>query len=250
MSKSGVQEWANHSINLQYTCEYGCRYCYARKLNNRFKFTPKEPVIKHYNGVVMFPTMHDITLSNFDKVSDTIEKLLEFDNKILIVSKMSLNIAQKFVERFMFHPKKLNIEFRITITLAGDSEFRINVRKYFESKAPDSCDRFEAVNLLLRQYFNASISCEPLLSNFSHILSAISSFAGGYMPALKSVWIGCLTNYKLNPNISEEKEVIELYKTLPEIYEEYKQYDFIKFKDSFFKAMDREIKRRKNGGSK
>jgi DNA repair photolyase len=242
MSKSGVQEWAKHSINLQYTCEYNCRYCYAKKMNKRFNFKVKEPIIKKYNGVIMFPTMHDITLSNFDKVSDTIEKLLEFDNKILIVSKMDSEVARAFAEKFVFHPKKLNLEFRITIT--SDRE---HIKDYFENKAPTDDSRWISEKILTVNDFNVSLSIEPLL----HIGAiAEATYIANDFKKLKSIWVGCLTNYKLNPDIPEEKAVIDLYKTLPEIYEEYRKYDFIKFKDSFFKAMDREIKRRKIGGSK
>jgi len=206
-------------------------------MNKRFNFKVKEPIIKKYNGIIMFPTMHDITLSNFDKVADTIEKLLEFDNNILIVSKMDWIIANKFFQRFNTNSKKENLEFRITMT--SDSVY---IQKYFEKFAPSREYRINSMRLLANG-FNCSVSVEPMLDK--RILEQLVKHASPL-----TIWIGCLTNYKLNPSIYEEKEVIELYKTLPEIYEEYKQYDFIKFKDSFFKAMDREIKRRKNGGSK
>jgi DNA repair photolyase len=184
----------------------------------------------------MFPTMHDITVENFDKCAETIEKLLECDNKILIVSKMDSGIAQKFVERYVFHPKKLNIEFRITIT--SDRE---NITDYFEKKAPIDNSRWIAERMLSFNDFNVSISIEPIL----HIGAlAEATYIANDFKKIKSVWVGCLTNYKLNPEIPEEKAVIDLYKTLPEIYEEYRKYDFIKFKDSFFKAMNRELKRR------
>ncbi len=228
--KTGVQEWAQHSLNLQYTCEYGCRYCYARKLNKRFKFQPKEPVIKKYNGVIMFPTMHDITVHNFDKVADTIEKLLEYDNKILIVSKMNRYVAIRFVERFANNPKKINLEFRITLTIFYNN--------YFEPNAPTYIERYAAIDYIC-PHFNFSISLEPLL-NISSLIYIYLTYIG--KSNYKGIWIGCLTNYKLNPKISEEKFVIDLYKNLPEIYAEWKKV--LKFKDSFFKAMNRELKRR------
>lgn len=239
-NKSGVQEWAQHSLNLQYTCEYSCRYCYAKKLNNRFHFKVKEPVIKHYNGIVMFPIMHDITLYNFDKVADTIEKLLEFDNKILIVSKMRLCIANKFFSRFASHDKKNNLEFRITINYLN-----ADVKEYFEALAPALSERISSLRHL-SSFLNTSISIEPLLDN--RVLKEFVSYESWNELVRKitplKIWVGCLTNYKLNPDIPEEKAVIDLYRTLPEIYEKYKEYNSIKFKDSFFKAMNRELKRR------
>lgn len=239
MKKSGVQEWANHSINLEYTCNYACKYCYAKKLNKRFKFIPKEPVIKHYNGVIMFPTMHDINYFNFDKCADTIELLLAADNKILIVSKMSTKIAEKFIEKFKDNNKKENLEFRITINSLGSNLLRL----YYEPFAPNLTSRLTSF-LILKYHFNVSVSIEPLLTidTLEHFTKTVNLlFKHKYQ-----LWVGCLTNYKLNPDIPEEKAVIDLYKTLPEIYEEYKQYDFIKWKDSFFKAMNKEIKRREN----
>ena len=247
-NKTGVQEWAQHSLNLQYTCEYDCRYCYARKLNKRFNFNPKEPVIKHYNGVIMFPTMHDITLNNFDKAAAIIEKLLEYDNKILIVSKMSRLVALRFTDRFKNNSRKINLEFRITLTHSGIPE-KCGIYYYFEKNLPEIAERIDSMKLLLNN-FKCSISIEPLLD-----LIVLSDFIEARLKhrnlviKIENIWVGCLTNYKLNPNIPEEKTVIELYKTLPEFYEEYKKYDFIKWKDSFFKAMNRELKRRHNGNN-
>ena len=39
MNKTNI-EWADYTWNPVYGCERGCKYCYAEKLNKRFKITP------------------------------------------------------------------------------------------------------------------------------------------------------------------------------------------------------------------
>lgn len=48
MQKSKI-EWCNHTINPIIGCKGGCSYCYAKKMNNRFKWVKKweEPEVKY-----------------------------------------------------------------------------------------------------------------------------------------------------------------------------------------------------------
>lgn len=249
--KTGVQEWAQHSFNCVLGCKNNCRYCYAKRIKqSRFKLTrdwKEEQLInkytssqKHYNGIVMFPTAHDINEENYEHFVNHLCDLVGYKNNVLIVSKMDYNIANKFINSMgvdLPHSCKSQIEFRITMTC-----FKEDIKKYWELELPRLSSRYLSI-MSLQQYFKTSISIEPLIDG--NILPYIILNKTMLSIPSSDIWIGCLTNYKLNPNIPEEKAVIELYKTLPEIYEEYKNYDFIKFKDSFFKAMNRELKRRK-----
>ena len=77
----GTREWSQSSYNIQIGCEHGCIYCYARRMNQRF---PKvripdwtQPVIRaaavqkawtKHDGIIMFPTTHDITPANFSDI--------------------------------------------------------------------------------------------------------------------------------------------------------------------------------------
>lgn len=248
--KTGVQEWAQHSFNCVLGCKNNCRYCYAKKIKqSRFKLTrdwEDEQLInkytssqKHYKGIVMFPTAHDINEKNYDHFVNHLCDLVGYENNVLIVSKMDYLIANKFIYSMgvdLPHSCKTQIEFRITIT--ADRE---NVTNYWEPNAPKDSSRWLSVKILSDNNFNVSLSIEPLL-HIGAIAEAV--YIANDFKKIKSIWVGCLTNYKLNPEIPEEKAVIDLYRTLPEIYEEYKKYDFVKFKDSFFKAMNRELKRR------
>lgn len=48
MKKTKI-EWCDSTINPVFGCTYGCEYCYARKLNNRFKW------IEEWNKPQFFP---------------------------------------------------------------------------------------------------------------------------------------------------------------------------------------------------
>lgn len=251
-NKTGVQEWAPNSFNCVLGCSNDCRYCYAKKIKkDRFKLTDdwsKEILLdkmkeaqKFYKGGIMFPTAHDITIQNYEHCIKHLKALLDANNKVLVVSKMSDEVAARFVEDFK--PTE-NLEIRISITHSGIHE-KICIPYHFEGKSPKISERIDSLKLLLN-VFKCSVSVEPLLDLIvlSDFIEARLKYRNNCLN-VKNIWIGCLTNYELNPKIRAEELVIELYKTLPEIYEEYKQYEFIKWKDSFFKAMNRELKRRK-----
>ena len=99
-NKSGVQEWAEKSENIQRGCPNNCLYCYSAYTFNRFKLRKREewgreeltkradmrsyPVCE---GVVMFPSSHDITDFNVEHFIRAARLMLEKGNRLLIVSK-------------------------------------------------------------------------------------------------------------------------------------------------------------------
>ena len=105
-TKTGTREWSDKSFNCVSGCENDCKYCYAKHNNKRFgmhkgkwadevKVDDIKKAQRKYNGIVMFPTTHDITKSNYRHCLGNLITLLEHGNKVLVVSKMSSFIAIK-----------------------------------------------------------------------------------------------------------------------------------------------------------
>ena len=79
--KTGTREWSGSSFNIQLGCKNDCKYCYAKAMaaqSGRKKPEDwaneeinKSAVYKKYgrrsdkNQPIMFPTMHDINLDNW-----------------------------------------------------------------------------------------------------------------------------------------------------------------------------------------
>lgn len=243
-NKTGVQEWAPNSFNCVLGCANNCRYCYAKKIKkDRFKLTDdwsKEILLdkmkeaqKFYKGGIMFPTAHDITIQNYEHCIKHLKALLDANNKVLVVSKMSDEVAARFVEDFK--PTE-NLEIRISMSACVNAEY------YWETNAPEHHYRVDAFQILKLYDFKVSISLEPFLMGWY-----IDEFLRIWRKEAESIWIGCLTNYKFDVKNKEDLYILEDYKpeNLHRIYEQYKNSEKIKFKDSFFKVMNREFKRRK-----
>ena len=228
--KTGVQEWAAKSVNIQYGCENNCVYCYARKMAARFNRIPKlgweHPEIKTarppipVNTSVMFPSTHDITHGNLHLVLSILQKILGRGNKVLIVSKPRLECIQEIYNqcRYCLDFHKELVEFRFTIGTLDDT-----TRVKYEPGAPTIAERYDCIKFLNDHGIEPSISCEPILEEdinggFSIIHSLLQYCK------IKEIWIGSMQYCNLGPKLN--------YRA---IYEYYKENPKIRFKDSFFK---------------
>ncbi len=106
--KSGTGEWADSNVNIQFGCSNCCLYCFAQSMAPRHGSIAVEdwgcPVLrkdklnKGYRkrkGRIMFPSAHDITPSNVEYCSATIQKLTAAGNEVLVVSKPRLNCIKR-----------------------------------------------------------------------------------------------------------------------------------------------------------
>ena len=232
---TGVQEWSNCSISIQYGCFNHCRYCWGEKMAKRFGRVPEKgwefPNLKSKvplprNKKVMCFGTHDIDEHNIKEVIEVIMQLLDRGNQILIVSKPRIKPIQKLVAFFLGYRDR--IEFRFSIGSQNDE-----VLKYWEPNAPGYKERMECIKETSTHGFITSISCEPLLDNIIHMDSTHTHYFGiplieelillnGVYP-IKEIWIGAI-QYMKGPELD--------YKA---IYEGYKSNPRIRFKDSFFK---------------
>lgn len=171
MSKTGVYEWADKSINMQIGCEHDCRYCYARyRAVERYRYCPsneawrnpvanKQKTEKGYRtnyGTVMFPSTHDITPDNVHGCLSVIEKLLKAGNNALIVTKPHFDCIELMCRHLKDYKDK--VLFRFTI---GSMSNR--VLKFWEPGAPNFSERLRCLKWAFSEGFKTSVSCEPYL---------------------------------------------------------------------------------------
>ena len=189
---TGTQEWATNTENLQTGCQHDCRYCYAKSMAIRFKrATPeswREPVrrpsacnkgVGRRRGTTMFPSTHDITPDNVDVCIAHVLKLCRKGNKVLVVSKPSLECTQAMVDGFRDVPRE-QLLFRFTIGSAQD-----DVLSFWEPGAPTFAERMASLELAWGHGYQTSVSCEPMLDE--HIDAVIRQAEPFVTDA---IWIG------------------------------------------------------------
>lgn len=227
-AKTGVQEWAKHSFNFQKGCANGCKYCYARRILHRFEpdvdfDNPTQHLtnaaaallVKTVGGVIMFPTMHDISSDNKRNYEHYLHILLSRNNKVLIVTKGNKEIFEVIDSITTCYPSKLcNIELRVTITSANN-----DILKRFEPNAPSFSERLKLLKYAKGAGFKISISCEPMLDiSVINLLAVARDFdcdiwfglANGFyeegMPKLNDNWVQAIINTAKKHNFIKLKD--------------------------------------------
>ena len=167
---TGTAEWAEVTENICRGCSNNCLYCYAAHNANRFNLRSrdewsreeltKRANISSYparNGVVMFPSSHDITPFNLDAYIRVAKLILEKGNKLLIVSKPRLECIENIL--YAFDRWKDQILFRFTIGTINDE-----VSRFWEPGAPLPGERIACLYMAFDSGFQTSVSIEPMLS--------------------------------------------------------------------------------------
>lgn len=257
MSVFGTYEWAVKNVNIVSGCSHNCKYCYSREMAIRFKRKTSDSwkieeelktngklKIGKVSGRVMFPSSHDITPQNLTLSLNTIKKILENDNDILIVSKPHLVCISRLCDEFQEYKK--NILFRFSIGSSNNT-----VLKFWELDAPLFEERIECLKLAFEQGYKTSISCEPMLdNNISDVINQVTPFV------TDSIWIGkmnfLLRRLKMNGcddplTIKKANELLEwqMDNNIIELFEKYKNHPKIKWKESIKKIVDIEISEQK-----
>ena len=248
-SKTGTREWSDVSVNCCKGCSNSCTYCYAREMALRFKriptgqaweteqINPKALTKKHrkYDGVVMFPTTHDITMGNLSACIDVLYNLLDAGNKVLIVSKPKSQCIQSLCS--VLDIFKDQIEFRFSI---GGTSHDLD---FWEPNAPSFRERLHCLSVVTNFSFKVSISCEPLLSPWGFDV-LLASF--GELP--ETIWIGCANflkqrcKWKLPPDHPKIIELLEWQtpEKIMEIHGKLKDNPRIRWKDSYREVIEKE----------
>ena len=252
-NKTGTREWSERSLNITAGCPHRCRYCYGRfDAVVRYKRMTQEqwdnPVTdqkkvdkdyrKHYDGVTMFPTVHEITSSNLSECMCVLRKQLDLGNKILIVSKPHWDCITVICEAFMEYQDL--IEFRFTIGSTKD-----DVLKFWEPGAPGFEERLSCLQYAYQAGYKTSVSCEPYLDchvNYTYIACE------DYLT--ESFWIGKLRNFNSRVNLDnvthgEMSRYVDTLKAaldddvVKSVFAVLDGQPFIKWKDSIRDVMDK-----------
>ncbi len=244
----GTLEWSKRNVNFQSGCQAGCEYCYARKMavqygRRTWKDWDKKITIdmdkvnknyKYHEGVTVFPSSHNIDITNFHVAMIPLRKLLEQGNKVLIVMKPHYRVIQYMADKLWMHEHL--IEFRFTITSIDQS----TLMKY-EPNAPSINSRLSSVKEVRSLGYKLSISIEPFLDVEPQKL--INELVTDYGVDHKDIWLGPMNHVTKLANYS--KVIDENLDYLRDIYHPHRLWNIynelfetgINFKDGFIKQM-------------
>lgn len=212
---TGTYEWADKNYNIQTGCPHGCLYCYAKARALRFKVIDNhkqwttetingKAVNKKWrkrDGVIMFPTTHDITPSNIDACVTTLNNMLIPGNKVLIVSKPHLSCIERLCTELK--PWKEQVLFRFTI-----GSLNKKLCSFYEPGAPTPDERINALKYAYFTGYQTSVSMEPMLSGSHH---AIKTFREVEPFVTDTVWIGKMNKIRnrIDMSVFDNQQAVE-----------------------------------------
>jgi DNA repair photolyase len=196
--KGGFRDWTEPEDNVNFCtgCENNCIYCYAKLRAQRFRqlkgnkwneMKMRQHDIdknrKLHNGLVGFPSTHDIFPSNIDAYLTVLGRLLRAGNGVLIVSKPRLDCIKRICEAGQFFKDK--ILFRFTIGAMDDK-----ILTFWEPNAPCYEERKTCLEYAFQQGFRTSVSMEPMLDtvNIESVVADLEPFVN------KDIWLGTMNH--------------------------------------------------------
>jgi hypothetical protein len=206
---NGVGEWATHSYNIAKGCDNGCQYCYAKAMAKRTGRISedeewqvpqvelgKSEIFEKVDGTVMFPSTHDITPLTMETYLKAAENILRSGNRLLIVSKPSMQCIPTLCEQLM--PYRDEINFRFTIGTMDDRTARL-----LEPYAPLPDERISCLRYAYESGYKTSVSSEPLLGGLQ---TAQAIYASTEPYITDTIWFG-----KVNkpPIANQSKDIVD-----------------------------------------
>lgn len=247
--KFGTHEWSSKTANYISGCSNDCKYCYAKEMGIRFKRKTaenwKEEVVnekllnrkfRKIDGVIMFPSSHDITPVNLHYSIQFLRNLLESGNEVLIVTKPHITVIDTLCKEFIEY--KDQIMFRFTIGSTNTV-----VLNFWEPGAPTYDERKESVIYAFKNGYRTSLSCEPFLdATITELVEDLEDYI------TDTIWVGkankLLTRLKFNgvtdpESIEKANELIELQSDnrILQLFERLKNNPIIRWKESIMKVV-------------
>lgn len=238
---TGTAEWSERTENIARGCANGCLYCYAAANAARFKQRDREDwmreelthkaEIKSYpkrDGVIMFPSAHDITQFNIETYIRVAKLILTAGNRLLIVTKPRLEcIAMLSAE---LAPWQEQILFRFTIgSLDATTCF------FWEPGAPSPQERIEALRMAKNRGYETSVSIEPMLEGADMALSTVEAVEDH---VTETIWIGKMNRPGQRVVATESEAAVEWVQRLQSdteilrLHDALKHHPKIRWKDS------------------
>jgi hypothetical protein len=128
------EDWtlSKNNVNICTGCENDCLYCYSKSMAQKWKQVKRgqwsnmrirqadiDKPRKLHDGLVGFPTSHDITPANLNGYIEVLGKLLRVGNEVLIITKPHLDCIKAICNASLFFKDK--ILFRFTIGAMDNS---------------------------------------------------------------------------------------------------------------------------------
>lgn len=208
----GTTEWAVANANFQSGCENDCKYCYAKSIAVRYKrkstsnwkneevnLTKVNRRFKKENGMIMFPSSHDVSIGNLDHSITFLRNMLNAGNEVLIVSKPRLEVVERLCAEFEDYKDK--ILFRFTI-----GSMNSKTLLFWEPGASSYEIRKECLKYAYENGFKTSVSAEPLLD------IDVVALVDDLQPYITDkIWIGKANHLKsrLRTNGSADAETMD-----------------------------------------
>lgn len=238
---TGTAEWAEVTENICRGCPNNCRYCYAAHSANRFglrhrdqwqdEVLTKRAGMTSYparDGVIMFPSSHDITPFNVEHFCRVARLILEKGNKLLIVSKPRRECIRRVMDAL--EQWRDRIMFRFTIGAISPQ-----LIKFWEPGAPSALQRLGALSDAVHRGFATSVSIEPMLAGVDETLRVVRAVRH-YGP--ETIWIG-----RMNADQIAEVERLQCDDEIWRLFRMLDGHPDIRWKDSV-----KEVLARVNGG--
>lgn len=204
-----VFEWSNSSSNFASGCVNDCLYCYSREMAIRFKrkttdtwcneeinLSKVNKKFKKIEGRIMFPSSHDISLTNIDFAIIHLRNMLEVGNQVLIVSKPKIEVIKRLCEEL--YEYKGQILFRFSIGSTNSDTLR-----FWERSGSNYDERKKCLIYAFNNGFSTSVSAEPLLdTNAVELVNDLVPYI------TDAIWIGKINSLyrrlKINGFIDDE----------------------------------------------
>ena len=197
--KGRFQDWTDskNNINICVGCKNDCLYCYMKSMNegkpkrkqpgdwHKWELRPDKVEAKRrlMDGLVGFPTSHDIFPEILDPYLIVLGKLLRAGNEVLIVSKPRFDCIREICASSRFF--KDRIIFRFTIGSINDQVLRT-----WEPNAPNYEERKACLAYAFEQGFRTSVSMEPMLDTAN-----IEPLIADLRPIVNTdIWLGTMNH--------------------------------------------------------
>jgi hypothetical protein len=186
------------------------------------------------DGLVGYPSSHDIFPEILDPYLFVLGKLLRVGNEVLIVTKPNFECIQAICAVSQFFKDK--ILFRFTIGAQNDE-----ILKSWEPNAPSYDERKACLEFAFQQGFRTSVSIEPALDTpqIEQLIEDLRPFVN------KDIWLGTMNHINTikkwaDDNLMTELERIEGGQSpeiLTAIFTKYKNDPLIRWKTDAFKII-------------
>lgn len=203
----GTKEWAKYNVNFSKGCSNNCKYCYARRMGDRFGWKKSENWTEMDNreematkgfrlrdGNIMSPSSHDITSFNIELAIKVFKNILSVGNKLLIVSKPKCTLVKAICSEI--ENWKSQVIFRFTIGSLDD-----RIRAYWEPNAPTFEDRLDSLKYAFSNGWRTSVSIEPFLDeNVPELIRVIDNFV------TDTIWVGPMNKIHVPKDLWTQNE--------------------------------------------